>query len=441
MFSHAKWIWPSDNFVHNTRADFFFSAELDKLPAKADALIACETKYWLFVNRELVVFDGGLFRESRRGCGYFDRVDLAPFLRLGKNEIALHVVYYGNGGRNNVRCEKAGLLFSCPALSLVSDENTLCRLDNAYYTPENDKPSYLYGGDHTAFDARLHPFTLCPACENVSAATVIGQHGDKPWGEQLERPIPLFWFSDRIPCAAEKTNSGLAVKLPFALQFSPYIRVKAQAGACILLHSDRYMVNGGPGDFNCYRGHRAEYICRDGEQEFEMFDWIFGETLFVHLPDTVEVLEVGYRESRYNTAVTTTFSCDNPDVNRLFDKCVRTLLVCMRENYMDCPDRERGQWIGDVSVQAPQVAYLLDKNGLCLLRKAICDFIYLRNGDHLTGNVPGENCYELPSQSLNAISEWGMVAAYYAVTKEKDSLELVFEPAIAYLKLWETHLF
>jgi hypothetical protein len=110
----------------------------------------------------------------------------------------------------------------------------------------------------------------------------------------------------------------------------------------------------------------------------------------------------------------------------------------MRENYMDCPDRERGQWIGDVSVQAPQVAYLLDRNGMLLLRKAICDFINLRGGDVLMGNVPGDHAGELPSQSLNAISEWGMIATYYRATKDREILKLAFEPAVRYLMLWET---
>ena len=223
------------------------------------------------------------------------------------------------------------------------------------------------------------------------------------------------------------------------MQFSPYLKVKAAGGEKIVVHSDRYVVNGGPGDHNSrYFGHRAEYICRSGVQEFEMLDWIFGEEIRYTIPDGVEILEVGYRESGYDSDVTTEFECDQEEVNVLFNKCVRTLKVCMRENYMDCPDRERGQWIGDVSVQSPQVVYLLDQKGLLLLRKAICDFINLRKGDRLVGNVPGDNWSELPSQSLNAISEHGMIASYYTATRDRSVLELAFEPAIRYLMLWET---
>ena len=108
----------------------------------------------------------------------------------------------------------------------------------------------------------------------------------------------------------------------------------------------------------------------------------------------------------------------------------------MRDNFMDCPDRERGQWIGDVSVQAPQVMFLLSKNAQKLMKKAIYDFINLRKGDVLVGNVPGANFSELPGQSLNAVSEFGVLAQYYHYTGDLDVLRLAFEPVVNYLKLW-----
>lgn len=438
MFKNTKWIWSSESFEKNQRANFLFKKQITEIPEKINLYIGCETKYRLFVNGEMVVHDGGLFRESAPGCGYYDTVDITPFIRSGENEITVQVWYYGNGGRNNSFCEKPGLVLTCPGLGINSDENTLCEIDKAYEQPGDFQRTFLYGGNHTVFNANIHPFSLCPILEAPLNATVLGSFGDAPWGDLNERPVPQLFFTERIPVKAEKDGDVYTASLPYAMHFSPYIRVKANAGIKIVMHSDRYAVNGGPGDFSHYFGHRAEYITRDGEQEFEMPDWIFGEKIIYSVPDNVEILETGYRESGYDSKVTTTFTCDNPDVNKLFEKCVRTLKVCMRENYMDCPDRERGQWIGDVSVQAPQIVYLLDKNGLLLLRKAIFDFITLRKGDCLVGNVPGDCSSELPSQSLNAISEVGMIATYYNATKDISVLELAFEPAINYLKLWET---
>lgn len=438
MFGNAKWVWPTRNFAKNQRANFFFEANISPLPEKVTLTIGCETKYWLFVNGVLAVFDGGLFRESLPGYGYYDSVDITGYLHPGNNQIAIHVWYFGNGGRNNTAIPCGGLIVNCPELGIQTGADTLGYVDEAYYSPALE-PTFLYGGDHTGFDARVSPFSLCPGSENAGKCQVVGSYGDEPWGNLIERPIPPLFFTERIPCDYAARDGKYIVKLPYAMQFSPYIKLKADGGEKIVIHSDRYVVNGGPGDHNSrYFGHRAEYICREGVQEFELADWIFGEEIIFSVPETARIIELGYRESGYDSEVTTEFECDLPEVNTLFEKCVRTLKICMRENYMDCPDRERGQWIGDVSVQSPQVVYLLDSNGLLLLRKAICDFINLRKGDRLVGNVPGDNWSELPSQSLNAISEHGMIASYYTATKDRSVLELAFEPAIRYLMLWET---
>lgn len=439
MFERSKWIWPEQRSAKNQRAHFFFTAALDAPPReRVCLLIGCETKYWLFVNGRLAVFDGGLLRESLPGGGYYDEVDITDLLQTGHNDITIHAWYYGNGGRNNSACTEAGFILSCDALALYSSRDTLCYIDTAYYAPDPGELRCLYGGDQTGYDANVRPFALCPTRVGAHRAVEVGCYGDAPWGQLMPRPIPHIRFFGRTPCDAVKAGDVYAVTLDHAMHLSPYFKVRAKGGERIDFRSDRYTVNGGPGDTqHLYRGHRVEYICRAGEQEFEMADWIFGEKIYFTIPDTVEILELGYRESDYDADVSTAFSCNAPEVNRLFEKCVRTLKICMRDNFMDCPDRERGQWIGDVSVQAPQVALLLDKNGLLLLRKAICDFINLRKDDRLMGNLPGDNFSELPSQSLNAIGEWGMIATYYKATQDRSILEFAFRPALKYLMLWE----
>ena len=61
----------------------------------------------------------------------------------------------------------------------------------------------------------------------------------------------------------------------------------------------------------------------------------------------------------------------------------------------------------------------------------------MRKGDVLVGNVPGEHFTELPSQSLVAISEYGLLGEHYAYTHDNEVLEVAFEPIINYLKLWD----
>ncbi|HLW63198.1 MAG TPA: hypothetical protein VKY33_07325, partial [Flavobacterium sp.] len=42
----------------NSWLDFIKIFELDEVPTSATALIACDSKYWMWINGELAVFEG-----------------------------------------------------------------------------------------------------------------------------------------------------------------------------------------------------------------------------------------------------------------------------------------------------------------------------------------------------------------------------------------------
>lgn len=53
----------------------------------------------------------------------------------------------------------------------------------------------------------------------------------------------------------------------------------------------------------------------------------------------VEIQWLGYRESGYDTELTGAYESSCDVLNKLVEKSSRTLYVCMRDNFMDCPDR------------------------------------------------------------------------------------------------------
>ncbi len=434
----AKWIWTKDNITPDSRVIFRKKFNISDIPDKCNAYISVDTKYWLYVNSKQVVFEGGLFRESKNGCGYADVADISSYLRQGENVISLFCWFYGNGGRNNTNSTRAGMIFECPEIGIYSDSDFKCKKHPAYYKTSGQQPSFLYGGHNTGFDARLDIGDFTALDFDDSDFENATEYENQMWGELYERPIPLHKISGkRILDDVRYENGKYTASLPYASQVTPGFKVIAQGGEVISIHTDRYVVKGGPGDdIHTYYGHRTEYTCKPGLNEFESLFYIYGEKLVFEVSSPVTFTEFSYRESGYNCDIVGSFACDCDIINKAVKKAMRTLYVCMRDNFMDCPDRERGQWIGDVSVQLPQVGYVLDGNALLLAKKCINDFINLRKGDALVGNVPGENFCELPSQSLNAISELGMISYYYKYTADKETLKLCFEPCVNYLKLW-----
>ncbi len=56
-------------------------------------------------------------------------------------------------------------------------------------------------------------------------------------------------------------------------------------------------------------------------------------------------------------------------------KARRTLYVTMRDTYMDCPERERAQWWGDVVNELGESFYALDPKSRFRAQKGILELI------------------------------------------------------------------
>lgn len=438
-FGKARWIWTADNRTADQKLICRKHFCLHTVPSAAPLLLACDTKFWLWVNGTPVVYEGGVFRESRPGCGYAEQVDIAPYLQKGDNVIALLVWFYGNGGRNNTNSGEAGLIFTCPAVQVYSDAACRVGLHPAYQPAGEPLPSYLYGGHNIGFCATEDCGDFTALAFDDSAFETATEHENRAWGDASLSPLPLLRVYEVKPLPFAHTATGAVAPLPYAMTCSVGFVLEAEGGETVDIRTDRYAVNGGPGDeMHCYNGHRLAYVAKPGRNEYTCPMYLYGETVQFTFPETVTLRAVSYTESGYDTALLGSFRTEDPLFNRLIEKAIRTLYVCMRNNFMDCPDRERGQWIGDVSVQAPQVFFVCDSKAKKLLKKAICDFIRLRKGDVLVGNVPGEHASELPSQSLVAISDFGLIGEYYRYTQDREVLEEAFEPMVRYLQLWET---
>ena len=435
-FHDAKWVWTKDNVTADQKIVLRKKLDLDSAVQQAYLSVSCETKFWLWINSMPVVYEGGVFRESIPGCGYAEKIDIAPYLQQGENVIAIFVWFYGNGGRNNKNSGEAGIIFACPEIGLYSDCD--CKVCNhpAYQVTNEPHPSNLFGGHNIGFVAEKDFGDFTVADFDDSTFESATEYSNTVWGESVVSPLPLLRVLEKKELGFTRTGNGVVGKLPYAMTCSFGFVLEAEGGEVVDIRTDRYTVTGGPGDPSRYNGHRIEYIAKKGRNEYVCPMYLYGEEVQVSFPPSVKLLSLTCTESGYATDLVGSFRTDNELFNRLIEKSIRTLYVCMRNNFMDCPDRERGQWIGDVSVQAPQVFFVCDKNAQLLLKKSISDFIHLRNGDALVGNVPGEHAHELPSQSLVAICEFGLLGEYYHYTHDQEVLEISFDPIITYLNLW-----
>jgi hypothetical protein len=109
----------------------------------------------------------------------------------------------------------------------------------------------------------------------------------------------------------------------------------------------------------------------------------------------------------------------------------------MRDTYFDCPDRERAQWWGDVTVLIGQSFYQLSPDANALMKKAIHELVDWQRADStLYSPVPsGTWNKELPAQMLSSVSTYGFWY-YYMHTGDKETMEYVYPAVKRYLAVW-----
>ena len=435
----GMWIGPahgSDQESPNAWYCFRKTFDLNESIDDAIARIAVDSKYWMWLNDSLIVFEGGLKRGPRPGETYYDVVQI-PDMPEGNNTIAVLLWYWGKDGFSHQSSGEAGICFEMSADGdvIFSDSTWRVLRHPAYGETADPRPNFRLSESNIHFDARHDVRGWFRSGYNDSTWCHAVEHGSPPclpWNTLHRRPIPLWHFTGIIPydTVSVVTRPGNHVRytcvLPCNMTVTPYLQIRSGAGVTIGIQTDNY---GGGGAANI----RAEYITRHGLQEFESFAYFNGHEVLYDMPREVDVIAFGYRESRFDTDFLGSFSCDDDDLNTLWEKARITLNINMRDGIQD-PDRERAQWWGDAVHCIGQILYACDTRAHDIIHKAILNLIDWRKPDGiLYSPIPaGTWSKELPTQMLAAVGMFGFYT-YYLYTADIGTIRSVYPHVKTYL--------
>ncbi|MDA9596983.1 hypothetical protein N9R95_01160 [Flavobacteriaceae bacterium] len=440
---NADWITANGqkNEPNNWTA-FGKTFEVEKVPAKAMAKIACDSKYWMWINGTLAVFEGQLKRGPNPKDTYYDEVDISPYLKPGVNDISLLVWYFGKEGFSHKSSGKAGFIFDCktPVFELISDSSWRAVIRPEFQTAGPPLPNWRLPESSIRYDARLGNFDFIKNPQKTQKwdhAISLGKYPASPWNNLVKRPIPqwknsgLKQYENSIAFPFVSTGDSIICQLPYNAHITPYFKVEAQEGQVIIIKTDHYK---GGGEINV----RSEYVTTHGEQAYENLGWMNGEEVYYSIPKGVRVIDLMYRETGYDTEFSGYFKSDDLFFNTLWQKAKRTLYVTMRDTYMDCPDRERSQWWGDVVNESGEAFYAIDPKGQLLTKKGILELMaWQREDNTIYSPVPSGNWErELPGQMLASVGYFGFWN-YYLNTGDLETLKKVYPRVKKYLDVWK----
>jgi alpha-L-rhamnosidase len=215
-------------------------------------------------------------------------------------------------------------------------------------------------------------------------------------------------LSKDLPRSEDRTWK-LVCEMPYNCQFQPWVEADGPGGRTIRFNSSNPLV--------LYLTPTEMAMTAPGDRTYEAKNWVSGEGAIYTIPAGVTVKAVKYRETGYDTAFAGSFESNDNDYNTLWQKGARTVYLCMRDHFYDCPDRERVGFWGDGTAELDQCFYLFDARAhrLCkemVLRKLEPEFY--------------------PGQILEFLGEYGLWF-YYLHTGDLDSLRAVYDQTRTFL--------
>jgi alpha-L-rhamnosidase len=229
----------------------------------------------------------------------------------------------------------------------------------------------------------------------------------------IHRPLKDYGLQDYVNVTktlphSENQEWRLVCKLPYNAQFQPWIEVEAPSGKVIKFDSTNPLV---PAQFFAQQDTTVS-----GIKSYEAPKWISGEGACYTIPAGVTVRAVKYRETGYDTKFVGSFLCNDNDYNILWQKASRTAYLCMREHYMDCPDRERSEWLGDAVLEMEEGFYIFDTNANAIAKNLLLS----------------KQINDLPGQNLIAHGEFGEWN-YYMYTGDLPAISAIYSSTKEYL--------
>ncbi|MBV5283533.1 MAG: alpha-L-rhamnosidase [Paludibacter sp.] len=440
----AKWIIPAtNNSVQNQWLIFRKSYSIaEPLTEKLVAKISADSKYWLYINGELVVFEGQLKRGPTPTDTYYDEVDITKYVHKGSNTIALLLWFWGRDGYCHKNSGKAGLLFdaSNSQVSWTSDKSWKCTPHTSFGVTGKPFPNYRLPefNIHYTANPKNNDWMMPEYDENnFNESIEVGVAGCEPWNKLWKRPFPqwknsgIVAYTNPLEMPFLTVGKPLKMKLPANYTVTPYFKIEvSDSGMLVDIRTENYK---GGSEYNV----RTEYITCKGIQQFETPGYMNGHEVIYSFPAGVKVLELGYRRTSFPTEHIGSFTCDDEVLNSLWQKSLNTMDVNMRDAIQD-PDRERSQWWGDAVIILGEIFYTCDSNGVSAIKKAMSNLVEWQRADSsMYSPIPGGWGKELPQQTLASIGKYGFWN-YYRYSGDSATIRYLYPHVKKYLGLWKT---
>ncbi len=454
----ASWIThPTANLKAYGVYHFRKTFDLQVKPESFIVHVSGDNRYRLFVNGTPVCF--GPARSDVRHWN-FETVNIAPFLKLGKNLLAAVVWNFGDDIPAAQMTFKTAFILqgNTEKENIVNTDKSWKVFQDESYSPLLPQvnnyivvgPGEIVNGDTYPWNWQDNSFddTKWLTSGVLCRGRVKGLGTGAEW-DLVPRDIPFLEETEQrfnsvrraVGCKAGAAflqgketltipaNSTAVLLLDQGVETVAYpeITVSASKGSKLeLIYSEAlYDAQGNKGNRNEIEGKTIKGITdvfKVGSVENQIFRPLWFRTFrYVQLsiktgdsPLTVKNIQSTY--TVYPFKELATFKCNDTELENIWKVGWRTLRLCSNETHYDCPYYEQLQYVGDTRIQCLISAYVSGDDRL--MRKAIMSFDNSRFSEGLT-------CSRYPSSDIQVIPPFSlfwtnMIHDYWMWKKDTD---------------------
>ena len=399
--------------------------------------ISADDYYKLYIN--------GKFVCQGPAAGYpefynYNEIDVSEYLNSGENVIAVHVYYQGEINRVwNSGDHRQGLI-----AELIADGVTVLKTDKSWkYSVAKE-----FSGKTTGYDTQY--------LENIDFN--LAEKGwteynfdDSSYINAIEKTDDDHIFTDEPAATVDvyeikpeviKKLSGGEYFIDFGREITGYFKMTAEGekGQKVTIMCGEETMDDNPFaaryDMRCNCEYIEECTLSGGVDVFDFFDYkafryVNVKTDIDNLdPDTFRAV---VQHCRFEEKCTLT--TDIPYLKEIWDVCKNALKIGVQEAYLDCPSREKGQYVGDFTITGLAHMYISGEHKQ--YKKALYDFARSKKVcKGLMAVAPGGLMQEIADYSLQYPLQ---ILNYYNYTKDIETVKDLYPTVLGMLDYFKAY--
>ena len=305
---------------------------------------------------------------------YYNEIDISDYLCEGENVFAVHTYYQGLINRVWVSADHRQMMWCSLDVDgenvMVSDESWLCK-EHSGYTSCGKSPVGTFFLECYDSASEDEAFFALDFDDSKWLPASIFKNADY---NLVKQPTPQLHFEMVSPASKKCFDGG--IRVDFGREAVGYVHMvgKGKAGDCVTIRCGEELNDDGTVRYRmrCDTTYEEKWLLSGGIDTLRQYDYKAFRYVELLIPEGVEIFDIQMIVRYMPYEQKATYTTDNEDLKKVISLCLDTIKYGTQEVFVDCPTREKGQYLGDVTIEAR--AQAIATGDLSMMKKAIRNF-------------------------------------------------------------------